>query len=141
MRDLQLQLESQLQNEIRIAQDYQTQLQKEREHRLTLESQMHQEQHCLRHELSEVLLAKEDLEKLTEQLIKKVVINNDTLNQSEASFTGAFTLESRQLKPDQKRTTSEVLKLTAFELREMSEVLRELSTLLTQIVTDKRNIQ
>jgi|LauGreDrversion4_2_1035121.scaffolds.fasta_scaffold135160_1 hypothetical protein len=38
MRDLQLQLESQLQNEIRIAQDYQTQLQKEREHRLTLES-------------------------------------------------------------------------------------------------------
>jgi len=81
------------------------------------------------------------LEKLTEQLIKKVVINNDTLNQSEASFTGAFTLESRQLKPDQKRTTSEVLKLTAFELREMSEVLRELSTLLTQIVTDKRNIQ
>lgn len=93
---------------------------------------MHQEQHCLRHELSELLLAKEELEKLTEQLIKKVVINNETtFNQSEASFTGGFTIESRPMKDHQKRTTSDVLKLTAFEMREMSEVLKELSNLLT----------
>ena len=38
MRDLQIQLESQIQNEIRVTQDMQTQIAKERDLRLTLET-------------------------------------------------------------------------------------------------------
>ncbi len=37
---------------------------------------MHQETQSVRHELSEIMLAKEELERLTEQLIKKVVMGS-----------------------------------------------------------------
>ena len=66
MRELQIQLESQIQNEIRLTQDMQAQLTKERDLRLTLEAKTQQETGQIRSELSEMLLAKENLERLTE---------------------------------------------------------------------------
>jgi len=66
MRELQIQLESQIQNEIRLTQDMQAQLIKERDLRLTLEAKTQQETGQIRSELSEMLLAKENLERLTE---------------------------------------------------------------------------
>lgn len=92
-----------------------------------------------------MLLAKEDLERLTESLIKKVVASgNDqmTMSESSASFAGGFTIEARPFKDNGnlKRSTGEVLKTTAMEMREMSEVLRELSTLIGSVVTEKRNL-
>ena len=102
----------------------------------------------MRHELSEVMLAKEELERLTEQLIKKVVMGSVggpdnqmmTMSDSSASFTGGFTIESRPLKDHVKRTTGEVLKTTARDLRDMTEVLRELGSLIGQVLSDKRTI-
>ena len=66
MRELQMQLESQIQNEIRVTQDMQAQVAKERDLRLTLESKTQQETSLIRNDLSELLLAKENLERLTE---------------------------------------------------------------------------
>jgi hypothetical protein len=66
MRELQIQLESQIQNEIRVTQDMQTQIAKERDLRLTLESKTQSETAIIRNDLSELLLAKENLERLTE---------------------------------------------------------------------------
>jgi hypothetical protein len=66
MRDLQIQLESQIQNEIRVTQDMQAQIAKERDLRLTLESKTQSETTMIRNDLSELLLAKENLERLTE---------------------------------------------------------------------------
>ena len=66
MRDLQIQLESQIQNEIRVTQDMQAQIAKERDLRLTLESKTQSETAMIRNDLSELLLAKENLERLTE---------------------------------------------------------------------------
>ncbi len=66
MRELQIQLESQIQNEIRVTQDIQGQLAKERDLRLTLEAKTQQETSMIRNDLSELLLAKENLERLTE---------------------------------------------------------------------------
>ena len=102
----------------------------------------------MRHELSEVMLAKEELERLTEQLIKKVVMGSGggpdnqmmTMSDSSASFAGGFTIESRPLKDQVKRTTGEVLKTTARDLRDMTEVLRELGSLIGQVLSDKRAI-
>jgi hypothetical protein len=97
-----------------------------------LESQLHQESHALRHELSELLLAKEDLERLTENLIKKVVMNDPANDTMSTSFNNAhgFTIESNRPKEvTGKKTSSEVLKGTTHDMREMSEVLRELSNL------------
>lgn len=91
----------------------------------------------MRHELSEVMLAKEELERLTEQLIKKVVMGSGggmdqmmSMSDSSASFAGGFTIESRPLKENVKRTTGEVLKTTARDMRDMTEVLRELGNLI-----------
>ena len=60
---------------------------------------------------------------------------------------GGFTIENRPLSKDNppggggsKRTTGEVLKATVMEMREMSEVLRELGTLIGQVVTDKGSL-
>lgn len=101
----------------------------------------------MRHELSEVMLAKEELERLTEQLIKKVVMGSGgsadqmmSMSDSSASFAGGFTIESRPLKENVKRTTGEVLKTTARDMREMTEVLRELGNLIGQVLSDKRTI-
>jgi hypothetical protein len=66
MRELQIQLESQIQNEIRVTQEIQGQLAKERDLRLTLEAKTQQETSMIRNDLSELLLAKENLERLTE---------------------------------------------------------------------------
>jgi hypothetical protein len=66
MRELQIQLESQIQNEIRVTKDIQGQLAKERDLRLTLEAKTQQETSMIRNDLSELLLAKENLERLTE---------------------------------------------------------------------------
>ena len=66
MRELQIQLESQIQNEIRVTQDMQAQIAKERDLRLTLESKTQSETTMIRNDLSELLLAKENLERLTE---------------------------------------------------------------------------
>lgn len=66
MRDLQIQLESQIQNEIRVTQDMQAQIAKERDLRHTLESKTQSETTMIRNDLSELLLAKENLERLTE---------------------------------------------------------------------------
>ena len=66
MRELQIQLESQIQNEIRVTQDMQVQIAKERDLRLTLETKTQQETAVIRNDLSELLLAKENLERLTE---------------------------------------------------------------------------
>jgi hypothetical protein len=108
---------------------------------------VHQETQSVRHELSEVMLAKEELERLTEQLIKKVVMGSGgnadqmmSMSDSSASFAGGFTIESRPLKENVKRTTGEVLKTTARDMREMTEVLRELGNLIGQVLSDKRTI-
>ncbi len=82
---------------------------------------------------------------MTESLIKKVVAcGNDqmTMSDSSASYTGGFTIEARPMKENgnMKRSTGEVLKSTAMEMREMSEVLRELSTLIGSVVAEKRNL-
>ena len=66
MRELQMQLESQIQNEIRVTQDMQAQIVKERDLRLTVEAKTQQETAVIRNDLSELLLAKENLERLTE---------------------------------------------------------------------------
>ena len=69
-----------------------------------------------------------------------------TLSESNTSFSvGGFTIENRPLSKENavngpKRTTGEVLKGTIMEMREMSEVLRELGTLVGQLVSDKGSI-
>ena len=53
-----------------------------------------------------------------------------TMSDSSASFAGGFTIESRSLKENVKRTTGEVLKTTARDMRDMTEVLQELGNLI-----------
>ncbi len=53
-----------------------------------------------------------------------------SMSDSSASFAGGFTIESRPLKEHAKRTTGEVLKTTARDMRDMTEVLRELGNLI-----------
>jgi hypothetical protein len=53
-----------------------------------------------------------------------------SMTDSSASFAGGFTIESRPLKENVKRTTGEVLKTTARDMRDMTEVLRELGNLI-----------
>ena len=53
-----------------------------------------------------------------------------TMTDSSVSFVGGFTIESRSLKENVKRTTGEVLKTTARDMRDMTEVLQELGNLI-----------
>ena len=66
VRELQGQIESQIQNEICVTQEMQAQIVKERDMRLSIESKYQTESQHTRNELSEMLLAKETLERLTE---------------------------------------------------------------------------
>ena len=66
VRELQMQLEQQIQNEIVVTQEMQGQICKEREMRLSIEAKYQGETQHVRNELSEMLLAKENLERLTE---------------------------------------------------------------------------
>jgi hypothetical protein len=75
-----------------------------------------------------LILAKEELEKLTESIIKKVV-NNSTLDESSMTMAGAFTIESRT-----KKASSEVVKGAINDMREMSEVMRELTSLIVGVL-------
>ena len=73
-------------------------------------------------------------------MIKKFVDQN-TMSDSNASFAGAFTIENRNTKDNHyKRTTGDVLKTTVREMREMSEVLRELTGLIVNQVNEKKSL-
>lgn len=130
--------------------DYQLQIAKERELRVTLEAQIQTEGTNVRAEICELLLAKEDLERLTEALVTRVVGNGSnnaggcrTTERSMAA--GAYSImetgESLQVNNSsaqtQKRSNQEVLRSTILDLREMSEVLKELTHLIIGILTEK----
>lgn len=77
MRELQTQLEIQIQNEIKMATDF-----KEKIAATKSSIDVNDQYHNLRTELSDLFSAKEELERLTESLIKKVIVSEETSFQS-----------------------------------------------------------
>lgn len=138
MRDLQGQLESQIQNEIALVADFKAQLTKERDQRLALEA--HSADHQLRGELSDLLLAKEDLERLIESLIRKVLASCSPLEASSLQHSSSELLGgSRRTNNSQKKKTSaEVLRGVQLDLKEMGEVCRELTSLVAGILLERQ---
>lgn len=66
-------MQSQLETVIHSENTLKQQLDQEKSQRLSIEEKVRDEGQAIRHNLSEMILAKEDLERMTEVLIKKVV--------------------------------------------------------------------
>lgn len=80
MRELQTQLEIQIQNEIKMAMDFKEKIAATKQ--LASSIDVNDQYHNLRTELSDLFTAKEELERLTESLIKKVIVSEETSFQS-----------------------------------------------------------
>jgi hypothetical protein len=98
------------------------------------------ESHTIRQSLADFVVAKEELERQTEHLIKKVVA---AASPNESISLGHVSLEQSMIKRSLAKSnstgapTSTVIKQGLIDMREMGEVVKELTQLVGNMLAEK----
>ncbi len=89
----------------------------------------------------ELILVKDDIEKQLEQLVKKVLEKEDESGELGGLFGNGQSTLSKFKEGFSNRKIQDIIRNEISELKELGDVVRDLSSLIVQTVSDKRQMK